>query len=106
MREYNIDPNKSVVKVNYSLFSGGSASYSMNITYDLQVVIASLTVYIKVKIPEDEHDLQFRKEIVRTVMDVRKAMEGANRNFLIARFTENVKKAFGRDIRFPLKKVE
>lgn len=99
-------PNKSVIKYNYSLFSGdGIHNYAINHTLENLVVFTKMWVYYKFKVPADEHDAHFKKEILTTVVDLSKATKQLQSNIIIARMFESAMKAALNETKFPLKKV-
>jgi hypothetical protein len=89
----------------YNCTNPGGKSVSFDISGDTLAVITKTLVYIKIKIPENEFDRNFQKEIVRTVMDIEKVVQGTNRNFIINHLAERFLASSQFELKFPLPKV-
>jgi hypothetical protein len=103
--EFYLTSNQNVVKVNYSLHNDGIHTYSLDFTLDIQTVITKLLVYISIRVPENDHDEKYQKMVLRTVVDVERALIGTNRNVLIKKLVEGLAKNNLNDLKFPLVKV-
>jgi hypothetical protein len=91
--------------MNYSMITDEIHSSSCNMSFETLNVIVKLLVYVKIRIPENENDKNFRKEVVRTVVNVEKAMKGAHHSFFVGKIVETFANSCDREIKFPLKKV-
>lgn len=97
--------NKSIFKINYTLQNDGIHPYVINYTVETLAVFTKMLVYIKVKVPSNENDQNFQKEVINTVVDVEKAFKGIQNNFIIAKVFENIIKSSNLEIKYPLRKV-
>lgn len=64
-----------------------------------------MLVYVKINVEENKDDRDYKKEFLRTVVDVEKLSKGGQLNFLVAGYMENVKKFLDFEIRFPFQPV-
>lgn len=85
---------------------------SFNITIDSYVVVGKGLVYLKIKVPENKNDKRFRKEWLKTVIDIEKAINGKFNNFLVSLWADEVfkkcefsNKPCKNALKFPLPKV-
>lgn len=99
--------NKNLLRFNYTIFHDSNKIHSDRYSYTVETlaVFTKIFTYIKVKLPENENDGHFRKEVFSTVVDAEKAYKGIQNNFVTAKMFEMVKNATGFDINFPVQKV-
>lgn len=62
-----------------------------NLTIQPFQTITKFVAYVKVNLAENENDREYKREFVRTVVDVAKATAGEQMNFLVKGFFENLK---------------
>jgi hypothetical protein len=105
MKDFNYTLNEKFLKFNYTLYNDEIHSYALDFTLNLLAAVTKLLVYVKIRIPEDEHDKNFSKEIIRTVVDVERTLNGTNRNLFVAKVAEGLSKGALKMLKFPLKKV-
>lgn len=87
------------------IINDGIHSFSLNFTAQTFVGITKIWIYMKINFPEDENDKNFRKEFIRTVINVEKALNGRSGNFLTNKIGESFMKSSNFELKFPLKKV-
>jgi hypothetical protein len=93
------------VKVNYTLFNDETHSFSYSITVETLAVLTKMWIYVTFKVPKNENDQNFQTVLVKTVIDVEKAVKGFQNNFLISMLVENYLKSSDHEIKFPMQKV-
>lgn len=74
----------------------------ITISKDVEKVLATF----KINFPEDKNDKKFGRQFFRTSINLEKASNGVNGNFLIKSLMENFYKSFDFELKFPLKKVK
>jgi hypothetical protein len=69
------------------------------------VTLTKVLCYIKIKLPENDYDEHFQKEILRTVIDFSKIMKATQSNFITAKIVDGFLGSASRELRFPFEKV-
>lgn len=72
---------------------------------ELLVVLEKVMNYVKVYVPIDDNDKEFRKEYFKTSIDISRLLKGVQGNFLVQVFMENFLTALSPIPSFPMKKV-
>lgn len=67
--------------------------------------IEKLVAYGRFSVPENSYDHKYRKELLRTVVDVEKVLKGVTTNFLSKSVLDVLKKSIDFQCAFPIKKV-
>lgn len=98
-----VESNKKFSNFSISLSQNEKRSAIVNVTIDLYKPLKKMLVYVKIS--ENKHDHQFKREFRRTVVDVEKLSKGRQLNFLVAAYMENVQKFLDFELRFPLQPV-
>lgn len=100
-----LDFNKQIgnATINYSHNDKGNSI--TNVTIVSFKTVTKILMYLKVKLAEDENDWECKREFVRTVVDVEKAVKGAQANFLIAAFMENLQRFTDFEVKLPFQPV-
>lgn len=76
-----------------------------NITFESTVTILKMLVYVKVKIAEDQSGSQYKRELLKTVIDVEKLFKGSQGNFVVRAFVNNISRFMDFNMKFPIKPV-
>jgi hypothetical protein len=106
IRDLKIVPNKNCFDTNVTITNNeGVRSFTANLVVNVSAVINKIWAYGTIRIPENKDDKNFRKEFTKMVVDVEKALKGAQNNFLVAKIAELTLKTADREIKFPLEKV-
>lgn len=77
----------------------------INSTFETFDSLEALNFYVKISIPENEEDRQYRRDVLRTVVRIEKAVKGAYSNGLIGTLMDSLLKSATFDLRLPLAKV-
>jgi hypothetical protein len=105
MRDLKVVPNKKILRMNYTLINDGTKSFSANITYQALEVFTKMWVYFSVKIPKTVDDKNYQLELFKAVIDVEKALKGAQMNFLMSLILDVFKRYSVDELKFPMRKV-
>lgn len=76
-----------------------------NVTFVTHVDIIKLLVYVKFAVAENKDDREYRREMVRTVIDGGKLFKGSQSNYLVKFFFESIAKGTNFEWKFPLAPV-
>jgi hypothetical protein len=105
VKDLKISPNKSIVKINYTMHNNGVSSFTVNMTFETLEVFAKMWVYFTVRIPQDKNDNAYQKEYLKTVIDVEKAVRGIQNNFVVSLLMNSFTRAGEEPMKFPMMKV-
>lgn len=76
-----------------------------NFTFENKVTILKMLVYLKVNIAEDQNGSQYKRELLKTVIDIEKLFKGSQGHFLIRSFINNISRFMDFKMKFPIKPV-
>lgn len=100
-----LDFNKQIGNATVNYFHNDKGNSITNVTIISFKTVTKILMYLKVKLAEDENDWECKREFVRTVVDVEKAVKGAQANFLIAAFMENLQRFTDFEVKLPFQPV-
>lgn len=98
--------NTKFANISVSYVSDGIQDLVLNITAENKFVFQKLIGYLKIYMPENPGDKEFKKEYLRMTIDHEKLLNGVFGGFVMRAFMENVKSSLNEDIKFPIKKVK
>lgn len=99
----DFNPKLCDFKVAYTHNENGDAV--TNLTFDIHVNITKLLVYFNFKVPENKEDHEYRREMIKTVIDGGKLFKGSQSNYLVKFFFQSVAKYSDFDLKLPLAPV-
>lgn len=102
---FSLDSNGKVSNFSTSFTHNEKRNAVVNLTIQFSKPLTKLLVYVKVNLAENEHDREYKRQFLRTFFDVEKTFKGAQQNFIMAAFVENLKKFKDFEVRFPLEPV-
>lgn len=77
----------------------------VNFTAQTFKPITKALVYIRGCLPENKDDREFKKETLRTVLDVEKLIKGVQQNPFIRNYMKEVLKTLDFEVKMPMKAV-
>lgn len=77
----------------------------VNLSMQISKPLAKMMIYAKINLAENEHDIEFKREFLRTVFDVENMYKGSRKNFLAAAFMYSLKKFLDFEVKFPFEPV-
>ena len=80
---HKIDFDKKLINITFECFSDKVHDLVINLTIEHYVPLDNMVIYAKLNIPEDSDDRFFRKEVLKTVVNVGKLMNGVYGNPII-----------------------
>lgn len=100
-----MDFNKEVINITYKIYNDGVHSYSLTGVAETFGVITKVLIYVKIKVPQNEKDKSYQRELIRTIVDVEKALKGIHGNIFTKTIYESIVKSFDFEVKLPLQKV-
>lgn len=100
-----LDFNKEIGNLTTTYYHNEKGNSITNLTMRTFKTIHKMLAYVKVKLAEDENDRECRREFLRTIVDVEKLNKGAQANFLVKAYMENIRRFMDFDIKLPLQPV-
>lgn len=97
--------NKSIVQIAFSHSCDGLQECKVDFTVTTFLAIEKLKMYINIRLPQTPDDKFYRKELVRSVFDVDKILNGIRGVPFVGAAIEDFSKLADFDPRFPLPPV-
>lgn len=79
--------------------------FVINVTTQYYVDVLKVWLTIKIDLPEDENDKNYRREYFKTSIDCEKLAKGIHGNYMIKGLAEQYLKHIDFELKFPMKKV-
>lgn len=102
---HTADYNARLSNWTVTYFSDAKGNSVVNTTIEIFVTLTKMLTYIKVKVSENPFDKEYRRELVRTVIDVAKFMENTQSNPLVREFVNSITKRGQIKIAYPMPPV-
>lgn len=100
---FGSNPKICDVTVNYTHNAKGESL--TNVTAVTHVNVTKLFVYVSFRVPENENDREYRRELIRTVVDVEKVLNGLQSNPVVKGYVDNILKYVDFEVKFPARPV-
>lgn len=103
--KFFLDQNRKLLNITATLWSDPEKilDSTMNMTIETFEQADEMKIYVKVMLP-DKSDT-YNVEILNSVIDCKKLLNGIQGNFLAKSIMENLMKSVDFDLKFPFKKV-
>lgn len=98
-----VDSKFGDIKIVYTHNAKGDSV--TNATFMTLCNITKMMVYMKLAVPENKNDREYKRELVRTVIDAEKIYKGSHSNFLVKIFFDCVLKYADFEFKLPLAPV-
>jgi hypothetical protein len=105
IKNFTFSYDKKYVKelvVNHTVDSNGVSTF--NGLVDNRYVITKLIGFLRVRIPEDQNDKEFKRDFMKVSVDVEKLLSG-QANFIVKLIAKIVLESCDRKVEFPVAKV-
>lgn len=99
------EPNLKYANMSIAYTHNERGSSVSNLTFQSKVTITKILLYVTVRIAEDQSDSKYKREFIKTVLDLEKVFKGSQNNFLVKAYTDNLKKFMDFKVKFPMKPV-
>lgn len=94
-----------MVNLTFKTFNDGAHDTIFNATFQTFFRIDKMTVNIKINVPLDKTDREFKKQMFSTSLDAGKALKGIGGNFVVNLMAEGFLKSFDVVPKFPMEAV-
>jgi hypothetical protein len=95
---------KYVMEISFNQTTDRDGISTFNVLIDSRYVITKMIWFLRVRIPADRTDVEFKREFFRVAVDVQKLLSG-DANFLVKMIAKFIVESFDRKVEFPLAKV-
>lgn len=99
------ESNLKVVKVTYEYTHDATGNSVANATFETFATISKVLIYITAKIADDKANSGVYRELVKTVIDVEKMIQGGQANPIVKQYFETITRCFNFTLKFPLPPV-
>lgn len=99
---HSLEFNKQFVNWTVSYTTGNGKNSVNNLTVETFTTITKVLIYFTCAVAEDNNDKEYRREVVRTVIDLGKFFKGLQGNPLMRKYIENIKEGLETQLTFPL----
>jgi hypothetical protein len=98
--KFNI--NQNVANVTFKL-KPIDDNYQMNATVELKKPLQNMFIFVKLNIPEDANDREYRRELFKTMINVEKVTKSKGGSFVAKFFLDQIMTVADFDFKFPMK---
>lgn len=102
---HTLEFDKKFTNWNLSYTTGRDRNSVNNFTLQTFTTITKILIYFTCCVAEDSNDKEYRREVVRTVIDLGKLFKGFQGNPLLKGGIENLRKGLKSEFTFPLPPV-
>lgn len=106
LHRFDLESNLSVT--NCSQKDSFSTPNLLVLNVDCDIIaesISKIVSYLNLRIPENSRDKEYKKDILRTSVDIQKFFEGAHSNILVQAFIRSILDSMNIEPKFPITKV-
>jgi hypothetical protein len=105
IKNFTVDYDKKYVKeISFNQTTNSDGVSTFNVLADSRYVITKLMGFLRVRIPADKNDIDFKREFFKVAVDVQKLLSG-DANFLVKMIAKFMLESCDRKVEFPLAKV-
>lgn len=97
--------NEAICNFKYNHTCDGIQECRINVNIDSFFEVTKILIYLKIRTPENENDREFKRELIRTVVDVEKVIKGVFGNPVIQAITKDLLKSINFPLKFPFPPV-
>lgn len=102
----SLDFDENIGNMSTTFYHNERQNSITNLTIVMYKPITKVLIYVTLRFAENENDRDYKREFLRTVFDVEKWYKGAQINFLIKAFMENLRRFMDFEIKLPFKPVD
>ena len=97
--------NKTYLNITSNYSTDRTQEATLNFNFYTFATLNNLKVYFSINLPENKDDVNFRKELVRTVVDFEKIVKGIFGNPIVKIFMEDIFSSMDFELHLPMKPV-
>lgn len=98
--------NEKLATLWFNISNDGIHDSLINVTSEFFVDFEKITCNVKINIPENKNDQNYRREVHKTSLDLQKFFEGVQGSFFSRVMLENIYQSINFVPGFPMKKVK
>lgn len=99
------ESNPKFMNMTFAYTHNERGSSISNLTFETKVMIVKMLVYVKLNIAADQSAANYKRELLKTVIDVEKLFKGSHVHILVTAFTRNLGRFMDFKMKFPIKPV-
>lgn len=99
---HTLEFDKKFMNWTLSYTSGRDRNSVNNFTFQTNTTLTKVLIYFTCCVAEDSNDKEYRREVVRTVIDLGKFFKGLQGNPLMRSLIGNLKRGLQTEMKFPL----
>lgn len=104
-KSVDVSWNKSYFNATYNHTCDGTQPCMMNIEIETNIAVTKILVYIKVKIPDNDNDSDYKRELIRAIIDLEKIIKGVHGNPIVRVFASDYFRSMDFEPKFPFPAV-
>lgn len=105
VNKFDITTNEEVISGGIATIQNVSTGLLISVEGTVMKQIEKVIAYGRFSVPENHYDHKYRRELLRTVLDVEKIFKGVTTNFLAKSVLDVMKGSVDFQCTFPIKKV-
>lgn len=102
---HTLEFNEKFMNWTLSYTSGRDRNSVNNFTFQTFTTLTKVLIYFTCCVAEDSNDKEYRREVVRTVIDLGKFFKGLQGNPMMRTMIKNLKQGLKNELNFPLPPV-
>lgn len=100
-----IDCNEKIGNASSNFIHDQKGNSIVNATIQTFVTVTKASLYLNIKAAADQNDREYRVDVLKTVIDLRKFLEGLQGNPFLRGYIERLKKSLDFELKFPVPPV-
>lgn len=77
----------------------------VNVIIEINVTITKIRIYVRASLPKNPDDRKYRREILKTMVDLEKWKRGYQNNIILRKYMDDVTKAMDFDLKLQMNPV-
>lgn len=102
---YTAEGNPLVTNLSVNCITDANQNVVTNVTFGNLVTFTRLMAYFSLKIAEDQNDREYKREYIKTLIDVGKMFKDSHANLFVKNYANSLRKFMDFEMNFPLKPV-
>lgn len=99
---HTLDFDEKLCNWSISYFHDQNRNSVSNVTLQTFKTFSKILLYFNVKVSENPDDREYRREVIRTVIDYCKFMQNTQNNPILRSFLGGIKKSFPFNLSYPI----
>ena len=105
VNELKLEVNKTILNITSNYSTDRTQETTFNFNFYTFATLNNFRIYFSINLPENKDDVNFRKELVRTVVDYEKIVKGVFGNPIVKIFMEDIFSSMDFEPHLPIKPV-